>query len=251
MFLTNGESKPDLMTTSVTESDLPTGSLAAQRLAGWSAVSSGVIGFIAYRFLIAYLNQRSVSPEDGDRMLRCHDGGVILQFLLLIPVVIGLQRFSMQRHPGLGRVIVVMGVGALCFVIILLLLVVPKIVWDVLYMFPQGLFGVWLMVVNGRMSGLLPRWLIGLGLVVGLGLMLVGTFPLGYGLLVDPTALRIPAVAPEELAFVSSPANTVLHQILFIGSYLGVAALPFWSVLIGWRLLRRGRGFLSVPRPTQ
>jgi hypothetical protein len=92
-------------------------------------------------------------------------------------------------------------------------------------MVPQGIFGGWLMVVTWRMAKIFPKYLTGIGMIVGLGLVLVGTFPIGYTLWVDPSA-------PESVA------NGFLHEIIKIGSYLGVFPLPFWTVLIGGRLLR-------------
>ena len=86
-----------------------------------------------------------------------HDIGVALQFLLLIPVAFGLRTLSRQSAPGLSKATFATGVGAAIFVVLLVLLGVGnKIVSNGLYMFPQGIFGIWLMVVNWRLSGSLP-----------------------------------------------------------------------------------------------
>ena len=213
----------------------PAGSFS---FAGWAAIASGAVGILAYGILLAFLMKRSASADGG--MLMLHDGGVILQFLLMIPVVFGLQSLSRKRPPGLSRTTLATGIGALSFVVLLLLLIFPKIVWDVLYMFPHGIFGGWLMLVNWRLAGLLPRWLRWFGLVVGFGLVLVGLFPVGYAVFVDPVCLRIPVVL-DDFPTDFTPANALLHQLLLVGSYLGVATLPLWSALLGWRLLRTNR----------
>ena len=48
------------------------------------------------------------------------------------------------------------------------------------------------MIVNRRLSSVLPRGITRFGTVVGFGLLLVGTFPLAYGIFVDPIGLRGP-----------------------------------------------------------
>ena len=210
-------------------------------LKGWAAIISGLIGILAICALIGYLVTRDTSPTDGFFLIRFHDIGIIIQFLLMIPVVYGLQNLMQQKVPGIGKSLLIIGVGAILLVVVLLLLVFPKIVADVLYMFPQGIFGVWLIIVNWRLSGLLPKATRWFGMIVGFGLALVGIFPPGYALFVDPILLQIPAASEEAVAKIpiDTPANTLLHQILFIGTFMGVITFPVWEVLLGARLLRR------------
>ena len=210
-------------------------------LKGWAAIISGLIGILAICALIGYLVTRDTSPTDGFFLIRFHDIGIIIQFLLMIPVVYGLQNLMQQKVPGIGKSLLIIGVGAILLVVVLLLLVFPKIVADVLYMFPQGIFGVWLIIVNWRLSGLLPKATRWFGMIVGFGLALVGIFPPGYALFVDPILLQIPAASEEAVAKIpiDTPANTLLHQILFIGTFRGVITFPVWEVLLGARLLRR------------
>ena len=109
-------------------------------------------------------------------------------------------------------------------------------------MFPQGVFGVWLMVVSWRMHGILSRGIRWFGMVVGFGLALVGTFPSGMAIFVpwytfgEPTA--IPAVNSEVSASVHL-ADNVFHQFLWIGTLLGVITLPVYTILLGTRFLRQ------------
>jgi hypothetical protein len=131
-------------------------------------------------------------------------------------------------------------VGAIIFVVLLLLLGVGgKIVSNGFYL-PQGIFGVWLIVVNWRLSGSLPGWLRGLGMIVGLGLALVGTCFVGI-CFIYPIQLAIPAVPLESIKEVNSVANTFFHQLLFYSSFVGVATLPIWTVLTGFQLLKKRR----------
>ena len=37
-------------------------------------------------------------------------------------------------------------------------------------------------------------------------------------------------------------ANVILHQFIWIGAVTGVFPLPFWTLLLGGKLLRRARG---------
>lgn len=210
------------------------------RTAGWAAISSGIIGILAYGFLIGYLAVRNQDMQTGILIVRFHDAGVILQFFLLIPVASALFKLSQQLHNGITRTTLNIGIGALSFTALFLLLDFPKIIADVLYMFPQGVFGVWLIIVCWRMKGIFSQGLRWFGIVVGLGLALVGIFPLGFAIFVDKIILHIPAAPNEVIAKIptDTTANIILHQFVWIGSFLGVFTLPFWTILIG-RWLRR------------
>jgi hypothetical protein len=213
------------------------------RNAGRAAITSGVIGIAAFGLLMdAVLTRVSWIPPARIYMLfNAHDIGVALQFLLLISVAFGLQTLSRQSPPGLTKATFATGVGAIIFVVLLVLLGVGnKIVSNGFYMFPQGIFGIWLIVVNWRLSGSLPGWLRGLGMIVGLGLALVGTCFVGI-CFIYPTMLAIPAVPQESVKEVNSVANTFFHQLLFYSSFVGVVTLPFWTVLTGFQLLKKRR----------
>jgi hypothetical protein len=132
-------------------------------------------------------------------------------------------------------------VGAIIFVVLLVLLGVgDKIVSNGFYTLPQGIFGIWLIVVNWRLSGSLPGWLRGLGMIVGLGLALVGTCFVGL-CFVYPSQLYIPRPPMESIKEVNSVANTFFHQLLFYSSFVGVTTLPIWTALTGFQLLKKRR----------
>lgn len=214
---------------------------SSYRSAARAAIASGLSGIVAYAFLISFLIIRNQDAQNDVIPIRVHDSCVILQFLLLIPVVIALFKLIKERSPGISQAMLNMGVGALCFTILFLLLIFPKIIADTLYMFPQGIFGIWVIIACWRLQGIIPQWLRWFGIIVGLGLALVGIFPVGYAFFVDNVILHIPAPSDEVMGKIptETPANIRLHQILYIGSFMGVLTLPIWTILIGIRLLRK------------
>lgn len=206
------------------------------RSAGWAAIVSGAIGTLAFSFLVYPWQTLQLSILMG----RVHDVGAILQFLLMIPVAFEVYNLSNQRSSGMTRTVLYTGIGAISFTVLFLLLIFPKVVSEALYMFPQGVFGVWLMIVCWQMMSILSRGLKWFGMVVGLGLALVGTFPVGYAIFVDTLILQIPAPSAEAIQKIpfDTPANNLMHLILYIGSFMGVLTFPIWSLLLGVRMLR-------------
>jgi hypothetical protein len=211
------------------------------RKAGWAAIASGIIGVTAFGLLTAAVTTRtSWVPSDRIWMLfDAHDIGVAFQFLLLIPAVFGLRALCQQSPPGLGNAAFATGKWAVIFVVLLIVLGVGgRIVSNGHYMLPQGIFGIWLIVVNWRLSRSLPVWLRWFGMVVGLGLALVGACFVGV-CFVYPSMLYVPQPPMESIKEVNSVANTFIHQLLPYASYMGVATLPIWTILTGFQLLKK------------
>jgi hypothetical protein len=210
------------------------------RSAGLSAIASGVVGVVAYVFLIGFLVLRNGDAQDGAIAIRVHDTCVILQFLFLIPVANALFALTQQQSAQKSPIMLYTGIGALCFTILFLLLIFPKVFADTLYMFPQGLFGIWLIISCWRLKKLIPQWLRWFGIIVGFGLALVATFPVGYAIFVDPIILHVPAPSNQVMNKIpaETTANILLHQFLTIGSLMGVITLPIWTMLIGVRLYK-------------
>jgi len=224
------------------------GTVSPSRYAGTLAIASGVIGLVALVLLIVAVTTRSTWTLSSRVYLlfRAHDIAVVLQLLLLIPVALRLQRPSRQNSSGIGRNTVAWGIGTLCLTAILLLLGTCRVVNDMAYMLPQGLFGWCLILANSRLSGVLPRWLRYLGMVVGFGLVLVGIVFPGLALFVYPNMLKVPAVPVDSEAFQNTALNHILHVILAIGSGLGVVTLPVWTLFTG-AILRRKEHARSHP----
>ena len=211
------------------------------RNAAWAAIVSGVLGLAAFALLITAVTSRTtwIRSDRVYLLFRAHDIGVVLQFLLLIPLALGLRRLSQTSRSPISSVSLATGIGAILFTVLLLLLGTAKVVSDMFYMLPQGIFGVWLIVILWRLAGSLPSWLRYFGIFVGLGLALVGTVFPGLVFFVYPELIRIPAVPESSIAHQDTAINTVLHMILNIGSLMGVVALPIWTLLTGFRFLNR------------
>jgi hypothetical protein len=210
------------------------------RSAGRAAITSGVFGIMALGFLIVGVASmvKSIpdSSEFANLMFRTHHVGVILQSLFMIPVAFGLHMIATQRLPRVGKTTLAVGVASLSSIVLCALLFLVNVVADDLYTVPQGVLGVWLMVVNRRMSSVLPRGLTRFGTVVGFGLLLVGTFPLAYGIFVDPIGLHGPI--PPNYPNPDTTANAIIHDVFYVGTVLGVWTYPIWTILLGRRLLR-------------
>ena len=204
-----------------------------------ATIISGIFGIAVVGFLIAYLVLRSGDTNNGMLMAKLHDGFAIGQMLLFIPFLIALNKLSQQGLLGTGKPTIVTAIVALSFTALFLFLGLIKIMAVVVYMFPQGIFGVCLIILYRQLKGFFSRGLRWFGVVVGFGLALVGCFPLYYAIFVDPIILQIPAAPDEVVAKIPiSDANMIIHQVLWIGSPLGILTLPFWTLFAGRSLLK-------------
>src|SRR5262245_65818698 len=96
---------------------------ASFRSAGRAAITSGVIGLVAYGFLWAFL-VRMISGADEQTcrpLITAHDVGVLLQSLFMIPLVLTFGAIVGQRSPGARRSIVAVGGAALALTALSLL----------------------------------------------------------------------------------------------------------------------------------
>ena len=211
------------------------------RLAGWSAILSGVFGILAIAILLYAVFSRTTWELTDEILLlfNTHNLLSIFQMLLLIPLVFAFQKLSRTKPPEMSRTMLIIGVTALGCTALFHLLYFPKILSDEYYMIPQGVFGAWLIVISYQLSGIFSRVLRWFGIVVGVGLLLVGLYEIGFGIFVDPTALRIPA---PDFSSMKDPgptmANLVVHRMLDVGSFLGVLPLPILSIILGRKLLK-------------
>ncbi len=128
------------------------------RSAGWAAITSGMIGFFAYAALMTGVFSRLSGGEERfwTLLFRFHDAGAILQALLMIPLVLALHQIATQKSTGVGRATVAAGVIALSLMILLLLLGFAGVTADTIYMVPQGVLGMWLIVVGRLVPGVIP-----------------------------------------------------------------------------------------------
>jgi hypothetical protein len=211
------------------------------RSAGRAAITSGVIGFVAYGFMWAFLvTMISGGDEQACRpLITTHDVGVLLQSLFMIPLVLTFGGIVGQRSPRARQSIVVLGIPALGLTILSLLLIIANVLAGPFFMLWQGLLGIWLVVVNQLVSGIFSRGLRWFGTVVGVGLMIAAVFPVGNFLFVEPTFGPLPFNSEPPAG--TERAFEILHNILTIGGFLGVAPLPIWTGLVGRKLLKMGR----------
>ena len=211
------------------------------RLAGWSGIISGTLGFLAIAALLTAVFTRTtweISKEIWF-LFNVHIVTSIFQFLLLIPLVIGIHRYSQKQSASIGRTTLQTGIIFISFTILFHLLYFPKFMSDEYYMIPQGMFGVWLIAINIRLKNIFSRGLRWFGIIVGFGLSLVGLYAIGFALFVDSTGFQIPAPDFETLKDPGeTTANIIVHLILDIGSFIGVLPFPLWTIIMGRKLLR-------------
>ena len=211
------------------------------RTSGWAAIASGTIGILAFSSLIIAVLTRTTFELTRQILLlfNVFHVAVILQFLLMIPMVFSLQKLSRNRARVMSRVTLVTGVITLSCTALFLFLIFPKVMMDEYYMIPQAAFGVWLVVVNWQLVGVLSRGIRWFGMVVGVGLLLVGIYELGFSIFVDPVGLKIPATDLNDIKDPgATPANIIVHYILDVGTFMGVLTLPFWAIILGRKLVR-------------
>lgn len=212
----------------------------SHRNAGWSTIASGVTGILASAALVAFLVYRETNFELALSRLQWHDAGVSIQFLLLIPMTIAFYGLSQQYASGISRLWLNVTIGALFSTSLFLWLAFPKILSDGLYTVPQGVFGVSLVIANWKLSGVIPTALRWFGILIGAGLILVAMFLISYVMLVSWLPLKIPAPTMDEIQKIPyNKVNEFLHYFIWIGSFMGVFTLPFWSILAGIHLLRK------------
>ena len=210
------------------------------RVSAWAAVAGGIFGILRIVSLIAYLILRESDVDTSILMNRMHDLAIAFQFVLFIPVAITLQKLSQRQASPVSYASLKTGIIACCLVALLSLLILSGIVSDIFYMLPQGAFGIWLIYFCSKLKGVLSKGLCRLGMVVGIGLILVGVFFVGYVTLVSPIPLRIPAASLEEASKIPiTTANLYLHYFLDVGSLLGVLLMPIWTILIGLALFQK------------
>ncbi len=209
----------------------------SNRTAGLSAIGSGIFGILAIASLLGYLVLRNTSEAEGIFIGRFHDAFAVFQYVFMIPVAYALCKLSQKISAEISKPILNFGIAAISFTALSLLLSFPNITTVVFYMFPQGVFGIWLIIVNWRLKRMVYPALRWFGIIIGLGLSLVGVFVIGFAFFVSMDAIRIPA--PPMKYYPETPANLFFHQILYTGSFMGVFTLPVWTILIGRRLLRK------------
>lgn len=215
------------------------------RSAGRAAITSGLLGIVGYAFLITAVITRTENALSLTSptyiMFRAHDMSVILQFVFIIPVVYAFYRFSQLQTHGSGKLTLRTCVGAAFFTALFLVLGIFLLVSDGLYTVPQGIFGVWMIIVCQDKQNLLSKGLRWFGMIVGIGLLITGMFFPLYAIFVSTIILQISAADPSDQVNYPEHFNWMnqnLHYLLDVGSVMGMLTLPLWTILIGRKILR-------------
>lgn len=210
--------------------------LRTNRRTGWAAIASGVVGILAFACLIAYLATQAtefirtgVMSPLGRLLISSNYVGVMLQAVLMMPVARALHPWARRRSPRISAATLVIGLIALCSVaVIRLLQFFSPAVSDILFMGPMGFVGVWLIIVNALLAGVLPRALRILGMVAGLGLVILGAsffFLGGLAVLTD-----------GPFAYAN---NVNFHVGIAIGGFPAFILYPVWAILLGRKMLQK------------
>ncbi|WP_157580416.1 hypothetical protein [Segetibacter koreensis] len=215
------------------------------RSAGRAAIASGIVGIIGYAFLITAVTTRTEVALSLNNptyvMFKTHDVLVIFHFIFIIPTTFALYRLSQLQPRAISKLTLRLGAGAAFFTALFLILGIFLIISDGLYSVPQGVFGVWMIIVCKNRQNILSKGLRWFGMIVGLGLIITGLFFPLYAIFVSSTVLKIPAVDPSDPANFPDHVtwiNEHLHYLLDVGSVIGMLTFPFWTLFIGRKLLR-------------
>jgi hypothetical protein len=201
-----------------------------------ATLASGVIGMVASGLLIAADQLRAwrlASRPVFMYLFTSHDAASIFQSLLLIPVALALYTLCRRRSPVASVASVTAGVTGLCAIAMLQSLRFVSIGPETLYMLPQGLVGVWLIVVNWRLSNTFPAHVTRTGIIAGVGLIMIAASLLGV---IGYFGMGILSGVPPANDPQARLVNRVLHYNLDAGTWLGKPLYPIWALLIARRL---------------
>lgn len=206
---------------------------------GRLALSCGLIGLIGFGLLVMALSTPPPSPGTLRRAtdpFRWQDASIIIQSFLMLPVAFGLVSILRGKPATFGDPLVLFGLIAFGSLCISSALIFSGTVSDMFYMLPQGLVGVWVVLVNGRLPVPLGRSVRWLGRISGFGLILIGLGFVIYGACVAPRIFAGPLSNAEIDAQTWTTANILAHMLMAAGTLLGRALNPVWLLLLGRRL---------------
>jgi len=209
---------------------VPTGR-SDYRFAGWAAIASGVACATFLLGLLAFLLMppQFRTPEVRDILQPINIVALLLQALFLIPAAFALHTLGRRRCAKASIVAVTVAVIALAAIVVVraLLLLYRETTPDILFMGPMGFVGLWLIVVNWLLAGVLSTPVRIVGALAGLGLVILGASFFFLGGL---------AVLTEGPAAVATDVD--FHIGIRSGGLPGLFLLSIWTILVGRRLLR-------------
>ena len=209
------------------------------RSVGRLALISGLIGLIGFGFLVMALSTPPPSPGTLRRAtdpFRWQDASIIIQSLMMLPVSFGFISILRGKPATFSEPQVLFGLIAFGTLCISSALIFSGTVSDMFYMLPQGLVGLWVVWVSGRLSVQLGHGVLWLGRISGFGLILIGLGFVIYGVFVAPRIFAGLLSNQEMDSKTWTPANILAHMLMAAGTILGRALNPFWLLLLGRRL---------------
>jgi hypothetical protein len=215
--------------------------LPVNRAGGWLAIASGLLGALAFGLLLAALivpQPNSNTTRRFETLFLWQDGAVILQTVLMVALTLSLHALIRSQSARWSRIWVGFGLLAQTLLLLSLLLLFAGVSSDMLYMAPQGLLGVWLIVTNALLAGVLGRSVRVTGQLAGLGLSVIGLGFLTFALFVAPAVLTGPLTSAQIDALPWNTPNQIAHIGMMVGTLVGLTTYPIWTLLLGRTLLR-------------
>lgn len=165
------------------------------QLLEWQAVRNGIlIAWVAVALLVVmtrgmrwtsvltYLSAASLLGAVISQLAGAPDvrGWFLLAWaVLLLPVAIGLAFCHQMRVPALGLFVAFLGVVGAVWLLVLQILAVAGVLSGAAYgdwtAWPLGLLGIWFLMASSLGFGAerVPRWVDGLGVLTGIGLLAI------------------------------------------------------------------------------
>lgn len=198
-------------------------------------LSSAALWLLGLAFLLFGVFSRARGGVNDDFTFwgRLHDAAAALACVSVAAAAWGLRGAAIRNGGTVGIGIASLGAASGIATAILLVLIFVTGASDMLYMLPQAGIGLWLIALCARKPIALGAATRVLGYVVGAGLLLVAisfvmiATALGPALwaLFDARSFRV------DPADVASPLNHYGHNVLPLGTLLGVLPYPVWASL--------------------
>ena len=212
-----------------------------RRRAGLAAVLAGIVGIVSFALMTTAVMTRFQNDDPNvpdlevaqvgpwTAWFRAQDVAVAVQALLMFPVTLAFR--------GRGAAVVGM-TGQIGVVLSVALVLAFRAHWaDALYMFPQGLIGIWLIAVCVSGSGLSRTHRV-FGVIAGLGLALITVSAAVMQNALGWHELDVTTPPAVDVAAVHSSGNELGHNLLPFGTLFGRLGYPLWTIVLGWKLLR-------------
>jgi len=188
---------------------------------------------VASLFAGVFIRANGGSDDTFALWARCHDAAAALAALTIAALAWHMRGLPTGTGGVAGSGIALLGtISAVATALCLLLLFLTG-ASDMLYMLPQGGIGLWLIALSASTPAGYSAGLRVLGVVTGTGLVLVAVSFVMIALALGPEVVALVDARPLDVSptAVASPLNSWGHDILGLGSFLGVLTYPLWAWL--------------------